>query len=212
MKHWLDVVDYFKTVDIEDRLEAFEAVGYRDIFPARNDIFRAFRETPFDKVKVVILGQDPYPNRAHAVGLAFAVPPGTNPLPKSLINILTELEKDTGIQRSNGDLTDWTAQGVFLLNTALTVQEGKPGLHAGLWRKFTNEVIQRLSEHRDNLVFVLWGNHAISKARLINTDKHAVITSVHPSPHAAYRGFFGSRPFSRINKHLISKNITPINW
>jgi uracil-DNA glycosylase len=133
-------------------------------------------------------------------------------LPKSLINILTELEKDVGIRRLNGDLTDWTAQGVLLLNTSLTVCEGKPGSHSDRWSKLTNEVIRTLSEHRENLVFVLWGNHAIAKARLIDDEKHMVITSAHPSPLSAYRGFFGSKPFSRINKYLVSKNITPISW
>lgn len=209
--NWVDI-DYFKTADFTDLVHAIDSVDEKMILPSRQNVFRVFREVPFDKVKVVILGQDPYPNREHAVGLAFSVPATVKPLPKSLINILTELEKDTGIQRSNGDLSDWITQGVFLFNTALTVQEGKPGSHADMWRKLSNAVIKALSEKRENLVFVLWGNHAISKARLIDDEKHMVITSAHPSPLSAYRGFLGSKPFSRINNYLISKNITPINW
>jgi uracil-DNA glycosylase len=210
--NWLDVVDYFKTDDFEDIVAALDAIDFKHTLPARENVFRAFRETPFDQVKVVILGQDPYPTKTHAIGLAFSVPPTVNPLPKSLINIHTELEKDTGIHRINGDLTGWTAQGVFLLNTALTVKEGKPGSHAEMWRKFTDNVIERLSEYRENLVFILWGNHAISKARLIDDEKHHVVVSAHPSPLSAYRGFFGSKVFSRTNDYLTSKNITPIKW
>lgn len=209
--NWLDVV-YFKTDDLEDVVATLDAVNYKHILPARENVFRAFRETPFEQVKVVILGQDPYPTKTHAIGLAFSVPPSLKPLPKSLINIHTELEKDTGIRRLNGDLTGWTAQGVFLLNTALTVQEGKPGSHTEMWRKFTNNVIRGLSEQRENLVFILWGNHAISKARLIDDNRHMIITSAHPSPLSAYRGFFGSKPFTRTNTYLQSKNITPIKW
>jgi len=208
---WVDL-PFFSTQEFVDIVKELDAPKGATTLPARENVFRAFRETPFEQVKVVILGQDPYPTKTHAIGLAFAVPSDLKPLPKSLINIHTELEKDTGIRRLNGDLTGWTAQGVFLLNTALTVQEGKPGSHTELWRKFTDNVIQRLSEHRENLVFVLWGNHAISKAHLIDATKHLVIVSAHPSPLSAHRGFFGSKPFSRTNEYLISKNITPIKW
>lgn len=211
MNNWLDEVVYFRTAEFENILVHITSL-YENTLPARDNIFRVFRETSFKDVKVVILGQDPYPNKQHAVGLAFSVPPGTNPLPKSLINILTELEKDTGISRKNGDLSDWSRQGVLLLNTALTVQEGKPGSHAEKWRALTTNVIDTLSKKHNNLVFVLWGNHAINYARLIDDEKHMVIVSAHPSPLSAYRGFFGSKPFSRINNYLISKNITPINW
>jgi uracil-DNA glycosylase len=205
---WLDAVKYFQTQQFEHVIQSLTP----SMLPSRENIFRVFREVPFDKVKVVILGQDPYPNRAHACGLAFSVPPGTSRLPKSLTNIFTELEKDVGKHRENGDLSDWAQQGVFLLNTALTCEEGKPGSHTELWRGFTDDVIRTLSNERENIVFVLWGNHAINKARLIDDEKHMVITSVHPSPLSAHRGFFGSKCFSRINNCLHSINLSPIIW
>lgn len=206
--NWLDVVPYFLTDDFQTLVATLKPTD----LPSRNNVFRVFREVPFSGVKVVILGQDPYPNKHHACGLAFSVPSDVNPLPKSLANIFTELEKDTGIHRTNGDLTDWAQQGVFLLNTALTCQQGKPGSHAEKWRPFTDSVIRTLSEQHSNLVFVLWGNHAISKTRLIDEEKHLIVTSSHPSPLSARHSFFGSRPFSRINTYLASKNIAKIRW
>ena len=197
--------------DLDKRAEAGIS-----ILPERKNWFRAFRATPFDQVKVVVLGQDPYPTKSHACGLAFSVPDSVKPLPKSLINIYQELKDDLGIVRTSGNLEDWANQGILLLNTSLTTEEGKPASHPAVggigWGKLTDQAIKALSDKRENIVFVLWGNHAQSKARLIDDEKHHVIVSTHPSPLSAYRGFFGSRPFSRTNEYLQSKNITPISW
>lgn len=182
------------------------------VLPETDLVLNAFT-TPFDDVKVVIVGQDPYPTAGHAMGLAFSVPSTVKPLPKSLINIFQELKDDLGIERTNGDLTDWANQGVLLLNTSLTVEQGKPGSHNNIgWQEITTQAIRTIDKHRENVVFILWGNHAIKKAQLIDEEKHYIIVSPHPSPLAAHRGFFGSKPFSRTNNYLISKNITPINW
>ena len=183
-------------------------------FPPHELVYKAFELTPFDQVKVVILGQDPYPTKGHAHGLAFSVPPHVKPLPPSLRNILTEYETDLGLPRPRfGDLSDWARRGVLLLNTILTVAEGRPLSHSGLgWHKLTVEVLQKLSEFREHIVFILWGRHAGEFRGLINEEKHHVISSPHPSPFSAHTGFFGSRPFSRANDYLASVNIPPIDW
>lgn len=188
---------------------------HRDsIFPKGNEIFKAFDACPFEEVKVVILGQDPYPTRGHAHGLCFSVEPHVRPLPKSLNNIYKELESDLGIApRENGDLRHWAKQGVFMLNSVLTVREGEANSHKDKgWEKFTDAVIERLAEKRDGIVYILWGSKAQGKGKVVNAAKNKIITSPHPSPLSSYRGFFGSKPFSQANEYLSSIGKTPINW
>lgn len=184
------------------------------IFPAGNEIFRAFDLCPPSKVKVVILGQDPYPTKGHAHGLCFSVNDKVKPLPKSLVNIFKELESDLSVQApSNGDLSNWAQQGVLLINNVLTVKEGMPDSHSGKgWEKFTDAAIQQLAKSRLELVYVLWGAKAQKKVEYIDSQNNLIISSPHPSPLSAYRGFFGSNPFSRINEYLLKKGKTQINW
>lgn len=180
--------------------------------PPGRDIFRAFDLTPFDDVKVVILGQDPYHTPGAAMGFCFSVPDGNRPQP-SLQNIFQELRDDLGVQRRQTDLSDWAQQGVFLLNSVLTVRARQAGSHAGRgWESFTDSAIARLSAQRDGLVFILWGSYAIAKRALIDTAKHLVITSPHPSPFSAHKGFFGSKPFSRANAYLAAQGKLPVTW
>jgi uracil-DNA glycosylase len=183
------------------------------IYPPSSLIFNAFNHAPFDKVRVVIIGQDPYhgPNQAH--GLSFSVPNGVA-LPPSLLNIYKEVSADLNIQMSrNGDLTAWADQGVLLLNAILTVERAKAGAHQGKgWETFTDAAIAALNEHREDLVFVLWGSYAQKKGAFIDEKNHLVLKSVHPSPLSAHRGFFGNHQFSHINQHLVKKGQTPINW
>ena len=183
------------------------------VLPTVSNIMRALDKTPFDSVKCIILGQDPYPTQGHANGLAFSVNKNVSPLPKSLQNIYKELEADVGVTRGNGDLTDWAEQGVLLLNTTLTVLEGKAGSHSKIgWSTLTDEIIDALNERKDGLVFILWGKHAQTKERKIDTTKHLVLKSPHPSPLSAHRGFFGSRPFSKTNTYLQERQNTLIDW
>ena len=180
--------------------------------PPGKHIFRAFDLTPFDDVKVVILGQDPYHTPGAAMGLCFAVPDGNRPQP-SLQNILQELHDDLGIERQRTDLTDWAKQGVFLLNSVLTVRAREAGSHANQgWERFTDSAIARLSAERDGIVFILWGSYAMAKRKLIDARKHFVLTSPHPSPPSAHRGFFGSKPFSRTNAYLGARGKPTITW
>lgn len=180
--------------------------------PAGKNIFRAFDLTPFHDVKVVILGQDPYHTPGAAMGFCFSVPEGNRPQP-SLQNIFQEIGSDLGIARTQTDLSDWAEQGVFLLNSVLTVRAREAGSHAGKgWETFTDSAIRYLSEQREHLVFILWGSYAIAKRALIDLRKHLVITSPHPSPFSAHKGFFGSKPFSRANDYLAAKGDTPIDW
>jgi len=180
--------------------------------PAGKNIFRAFDLTPFDQVKVVILGQDPYHTPGAAMGLCFSVPDGNRPQP-SLQNIFKEINSDLGVQRTQTDLTDWAEQGVFLLNSVLTVRAHQAGSHAKQgWENFTDSAIKHLSDEREGIVFILWGSYAIAKQAFIDSRKHRVITSPHPSPLSAHRGFFGSKPFSRTNDYLASKNEAAIDW
>jgi len=184
------------------------------IYPPPKFIFRAFELTPFDKVKVVILGQDPYHGSNQANGLAFAVGKGV-PLPPSLVNINKEIEEDLGRVTINksGDLENWAKQGVLLLNATLTVKAAMAGSHQNRgWEKFTDAVIKTLSEQKDHLVFILWGNYAQKKGAVIDESKHLVVKSAHPSPFSAYNGFFGSKPFSQANAYLILNNEEPIEW
>ena len=212
---WLDEVEFFKSSRFKKILQFLreEESSGKAIFPNKDCWLRAFALTPLDEVKVVILGQDPYPTIGHANGLAFSVNPDVSPLPKSLQNIYRELDDDIGISNANGDLTHWAEQGVLLLNTSLTVAEGNPGSHSDIgWGALTNEVIRLLNEQCENLVFILWGNFAQRKAMFIDPTKHCVIKSPHPSPLSAYRGFFGSRPFSKTNTYLKEHQIEEIQW
>jgi len=183
------------------------------VFPAHSDMFRAFHLTSFAALKVVILGQDPYHGVGQANGLCFSVSTGVS-FPPSLRNIFKELEDDVGVSKpQSGDLAAWAEQGILLLNTTLTVREGAAASHQGKgWETFTDEVIRCVSQKKEKVVFVLWGASARRKKSLIDTTKHACIESVHPSPLSAYRGFFGSKPFSRINQLLRQQSVTEIDW
>ena len=183
------------------------------IYPPGSDIFAAFNYTPFDKVKVVILGQDPYHGPNQANGLSFSVNDGIRQ-PPSLQNIFKELYSDLGIPSpQSGNLEKWARQGVLLLNATLTVRARQAGSHQNRgWENFTDAAIKRLSEKRGNLVFILWGNYARAKKKLIDTEKHFVIESPHPSPFSANNGFFGSKPFSKTNEYLIKNGIEPVDW
>lgn len=185
----------------------------RQVFPPGRQIFAAFDATPFDQVKVVILGQDPYHGDGQANGLCFSVNDGI-PLPPSLVNIFKEINADTGSPiPASGDLTRWARQGVLLLNATLTVAAHQPGSHQGHgWEQFTDAAIRALSLHREHLVFILWGSYAIKKGAFIDRNRHLVLTSPHPSPLSAHRGFFGNHHFSRANAYLAQHGITPINW
>lgn len=184
------------------------------VYPAPKNIFRAFELTPFNEVKVVILGQDPYHGPKQAVGLSFAVSEGVQN-PPSLQNIFKEVQADLGkpLEHHDGDLSRWARQGVLLLNATLTVRARQAGSHQGKgWERFTDAVIKKLSDERDHLVFILWGNYARSKKSLIDGEKHLVIESPHPSPFSAASGFFGSRPFSKTNAYLEQQGNKPIVW
>lgn len=181
-------------------------------FPPKHQIFRAIELTPFEKVKVVIIGQDPYHNDYQANGLSFSVNESVA-APPSLRNIFQELHSDLGINRTRKDLQDWAEQGVLLLNATLTVRAHHANSHKDLgWDYFTDYIIKALSEQRENIVFVLWGSFAQKKKILINEAKHFVLQSAHPSPLSAHRGFFGSKPFSQINNFLSQKGISEIEW
>lgn len=181
-------------------------------FPPKNQIFRALELTPFEEVKVVIIGQDPYHNDFQANGLCFSVLENVA-APPSLKNIFTELQDDIGTKRISKELDDWAKQGVLLLNATLTVRAHAPNSHKDLgWEIFTNTIIQEISEKKENVVFVLWGAFAQKKEELIDSSKHFIIKSAHPSPFSVYRGFYGSKPFSKINDFLASKKIAPIIW
>lgn len=181
-------------------------------FPPKSQIFRAMELTPFDEVKVVIIGQDPYHNDFQANGLCFSVSEEVA-APPSLKNIFTELKDDLGITRTKKELDDWAEQGVLLLNATLSVKAHSPNSHKDLgWEKFTNFIIKEISDKKENVVFVLWGAFAQKKEELIDSSKHFIVKSAHPSPFSVYRGFYGSKPFSKINDYLKTKNQQPISW
>ncbi len=190
-----------------------EKVAGKIIFPPSPLIFNAFNHTPFEQVRVVIIGQDPYHGDGQAHGLSFSVPKGIAP-PPSLLNVFKEIASDVGIRMGkNGDLTPWADQGVLLLNATLTVEQAKAGSHQNKgWEIFTDAAITALNAHREHLVFVLWGSYAQKKGAFIDESKHLVLKSVHPSPLSAHRGFFGNHQFSTINQHLIRQDQTPIDW
>lgn len=213
---WQEALAPYFATDAFKKTADFARAEYqaKKIFPPPADIFRAFWLTPFSKVKVVILGQDPYHNDGQAHGLCFSVPAGQS-VPPSLLNIYKELESDLGIKKNpaDGNLENWARQGVFLLNAILTVVAHQAASHRGRgWEGFTDEVIRTLSSRREHLVFILWGNYARSKKSLIDADKHLILEAPHPSPLSAYAGFFGCRHFSRCNDYLKAHGIEPIAW
>lgn len=182
------------------------------VYPKRDNIFRAFNLTPFDKVKVVIIGQDPYHGEGEANGLAFSLNDDVRITP-SLRNIFKELESDLKIKRENKDLSGWAKQGVLLLNAILTVEKDRPLSHKDLgWEKITDYIIKYISDYKEKVVFILWGNYAKEKKKLIDLNKHFIIESNHPSSLSASRGFFGSKPFSKTNDYLIKNNQSVIDW
>ncbi len=182
------------------------------IYPPGKLIFNAFNSTPFEEVKVIVIGQDPYHNPGQAMGLSFSVPEGIR-IPPSLKNIFKEIHNDIGCEiPSHGDLSSWSEQGVFLLNAMLTVEKNKPSSHSKIgWQTFTDNVIKILSAQREHLVFLLWGRFAQNKASLIDQSKHLVLQSSHPSPLAG-KSFFNNHHFSKTNEYLVSNNMKPINW
>ncbi|NLB84532.1 MAG: uracil-DNA glycosylase [Acholeplasmataceae bacterium] len=181
------------------------------IYPPKGEVFKAFELTPFERVKVVIIGQDPYHNEGEAHGLAFSVKEGK--IPPSLKNIFKELESDLNIKRNNSSLEGWAKEGVLLLNTILTVRKNAPLSHLNQgWERFSLEVIKILNYNKENLVFILWGNNAKRFSNYINQDKHLIISSSHPSPLSARVSFFGSHPFSKTNDYLIKSQKAPIDW
>ena len=186
----------------------------KNILPASSLWFNALNSTPFDQVKVVILGQDPYPTEGHAHGLCFSAMPEVKPLPKSLLNINKELLDDLGIDNSHtACLQDWASQGVLLLNAVLTVEEGNANAHQGKgWEALTDAIIQTINDQKEQVVFILWGAYAQKKGVHIDATKHHVIKAAHPSPLSAYRGFFGSKPFSKTNAYLKQSGIKTIDW
>lgn len=200
--------DYFKNLWEKVKLQ----YNSTQCFPPKDEIFRALELTEFDDVEVVIIGQDPYHNDDQANGLCFSVSENVT-APPSLKNIFIELKEDVGVERKNKDLQDWAKQGVLLLNATLTVQAHQPNSHKNLgWEVFTDFIIKEISDKKENVVFVLWGAFAQKKASLIDSNKHHIIQSAHPSPFSVYRGFFGSKPFSKINNYLLEKGKKPIVW
>ncbi|MDD4937645.1 MAG: uracil-DNA glycosylase [Candidatus Shapirobacteria bacterium] len=215
-KSWKEVLQKEFDEKYFEELTEFVKSEYKNstVYPSAKFIFNAFELTPFDKVKVVILGQDPYHGKNQANGLAFSVNNGT-PIPPSLANIYKEIESDMGERTKSigGNLENWAKQGVLMLNATLTVKAHMAGSHQNKgWEKFTDAVVKILSEQKENLVFILWGSYAQKKGSVINENKHMVIRSVHPSPLSAYNGFFGSKPFSQTNAYLIFSGKEPIEW
>lgn len=213
---WLELLgeefDKPYMIALKQYLQAEKANG-KTIYPASSHWFNAFNTTPFEQVKVVILGQDPYHGPGQAHGLCFSVQPGV-PFPPSLQNIFKEIENDLGVLRPNhGCLQSWAEQGVLLLNATLTVEHSTAGSHQGKgWEQFTDRAIQLLNERREGLVFMLWGSYAQKKGQFIDTNKHLVLKSPHPSPLSAHRGFLGCRHFSKANQYLQAHHKTPIDW
>jgi uracil-DNA glycosylase len=201
---------YFQQIPLHLKTEKSQG---KTIYPPGSLIFNAFNTTPLDKVKVVILGQDPYHGPKQAHGLCFSVQNGVPP-PPSLINIFKELKEDIGINiPDHGNLTHWAEQGVFLLNASLTVRASEPMSHSKIgWAAFTDTVIKRISDIKKNVVFLLWGKFAQEKSALIDQSKHLILRAAHPSPLSAHAGFFGCKHFSKANAWLMSKGIDPVDW
>lgn len=212
---WLEALrGEFKKPYYKDLFEKVKSeYSTRQIFPPADDIFNAFHLTPLSQVKVVILGQDPYHNVGQAHGLCFSVQKGVD-VPPSLVNIYKELHDDLGCEIPNhGCLTKWANQGVLMLNTVLTVRAHEANSHRGIgWEEFTDAAIKVLNEENRPIVFILWGSPAQKKARMLNNPNHLILKAPHPSPLSAYRGFFGSKPFSQTNEFLISHGVEPVDW
>lgn len=212
---WLDVLneEFQKEYFISLKQFLLEEKRLYKVYPPGDRIFAAFDFTPFNRVKVVLLGQDPYHGEGQAHGLCFSVPAGIRQ-PPSLVNIFQELKDDLGIEPpASGNLEKWARQGVLLLNATLTVRANMAGSHQKKgWENFTDAVIRTLSEKRENLVFLLWGNYAQAKEALIDTSRHAVLKAAHPSPFSVYRGFYGCRHFSKTNDLLLKFGQSPIDW
>ena len=215
MTTWNEILAEEMQKDYYQELQAFVQKRRAEVrvFPEEKNVFTALELTPFESVKVVILGQDPYHGFGQAHGLSFSVQKGT-PLPPSLKNIYKELQDDIGGDfPTEGDLTHWAKQGVLLLNTVLTVEEGNANSHKGMgWERLTNRLIESLNELKHPVIFILWGKPAQDKEKLITNPNHVILKAPHPSPLSAYRGFFGSKPFSRVNDILIQQGQTPIRW
>lgn len=215
MLTWNEILAEEMQKDYFQELQAFVQKRREEVrvFPEEKNVFRALELTPFESVKVVILGQDPYHGFGQAHGLSFSVQKGT-PLPPSLKNIYKELQEDIGGEcPTEGDLSHWAKQGVLLLNTVLTVEEGNANSHKGKgWERLTNRLIESLNELNHPVIFILWGKPAQDKEKLITNPSHVILKAPHPSPLSAYRGFFGSKPFSKVNDILIQQGQTPICW
>lgn len=215
MLTWNEILAEEIQKDYYQELQAFVQKRREEVrvFPEEKNVFRALELTPFESVKVVILGQDPYHGFGQAHGLSFSVQKGT-PLPPSLRNIYKELQEDLGGELpTEGDLSHWAKQGVLLLNTVLTVEEGNANSHKGMgWERLTNRLIESLNELNHPVIFILWGKPAQDKEKLITNPSHIILKAPHPSPLSAYRGFFGSKPFSKVNEILIQQGQTPIRW
>ena len=215
MTTWNEILAEEMEKDYYQQLQAFVQKRRAEarVFPEEKNVFNALELTPFESVKVVILGQDPYHGFGQAHGLSFSVQKGT-PLPPSLKNIYKELQEDIGGEfPTEGDLSHWAKQGVLLLNTVLTVEEGNANSHKGRgWERLTNRLIESLNELKHPVIFILWGKPAQDKEKLITNPNHVLLKAPHPSPLSAYRGFFGSKPFSKVNDILIQQGQTPIRW
>lgn len=198
--------------DLQSFIDNERASGKR-IFPPENEVFSALNMTEFDNVRVVVIGQDPYHGAGQAHGLSFSVQPGVR-IPPSLLNIYKELHTDLGYEiPMHGCLNEWAERGVLLLNAVLTVEESKANAHQGKgWEQFTDAVIRKINDQKTNVVFVLWGAYAQKKCSFIDSSKHCVISSVHPSPLSAHRGFFGSKPFSKVNAYFNVQGLPEIDW
>lgn len=201
-------------IDLMHFVQSEYAASPNAIFPSQELIFRAFELCPLSEVRVVILGQDPYPTKGHAQGLCFSVEEHVRPFPKSLLNVFKEIESDLGQPfPANGSLMPWANQGVLLLNTTLTVREGQPESHARKgWEEFTDAVIKKLSQERQHVVYMLWGSKAQEKAKMLDLTANLILQAPHPSPLSAYRGFFGSKHFSQANTYLIKMGVKGIDW
>lgn len=214
-KEWDELLsDLFNSAEYI-RLREFLKTEYstRTIYPSMYDIFNSMKHTPFDSIKVVLLGQDPYHNEGQAMGLSFSVPDGVD-LPPSLVNMFKELKSELGVDvPSSGNLTGWAKQGVLLLNTVLTVRAHQANSHKGQgWEQFTDGIIKKISDKKEHVVFLLWGANARSKKQLVDTSKHLVLECAHPSPLSAYNGFFGCGHYIKANQYLTDNGIEPVDW
>ena len=214
-KNWYEILKSDFATATYKNLEKFLQLEYsnKTIYPTADNVFNALNHVPFERVKVVIIGQDPYHEPNQAMGLCFSVPKETE-VPPSLVNIFKEIKSDLGFEiPKHGDLTSWANQGVLLLNSVLTVERGKANSHKGKgWEQITSKIIEKLNERQTPLVFMLWGRNAQEIGNVLNKQKHLVLTAAHPSPLSAYNGFFGCKHFSKANEFLTKNGQTPIDW